>query len=326
MKARFPARAVRTQGATDGVRSGVLGAGRPGFTLIELLVVIAIIAVLLGLLVPAVQKVRTAAARLSCGNNLRQIGLGLHGFHDTEGAFPPGLQDNMDAPYPLLSWMGRILPYVGQDALWAQTEQAFQIDPWLTGNPPHVGIGIVLALYQCPASSVPPLALLDDGSYGALGCYRGVNGTNMLASDGVLYRNSAVRITDVSDGTSNTLMVGESLSVNDGTQSHGFWYNGTGLSDGTRLFGSPEVGLGVREVNIVSGQGGPNGACPPGPYAFGPGSVQNRCDFFHFWSLHSGGANFLAVDGSVHFLSYAADAMLPALATRAGGEVAAIDY
>src|SRR5256885_2343285 len=94
--------------------------GRDAFTLIELLVVLAIIAVLMGFLLPAVQKVRDAAARIRCANNLRQIGLAAHQFHDSKGRFPAGMrwQGGKD-PYRLSSWLTHLLPYVEQSSLWA---------------------------------------------------------------------------------------------------------------------------------------------------------------------------------------------------------------
>jgi prepilin-type N-terminal cleavage/methylation domain-containing protein len=300
--------------------AGMYPARRPGMSVIELLVVIAIVAVFIGLLLPAVQQVRNSAQRISCGNNLHQIGLGLHAYHDTYSAFPPGMRNDTSAPFPLLSWMGRLLPYVEQQALWMQTERAFSIDPLLTGNPPHVGESTPISLYRCPSSGLPAIVQLEGGTTVALGNYRGVAGTTMSAGDGMLFRDSDVRITDVKDGTSNTLMIGESMPLGNRELTLGAWYNGVGLGDGARFFGAPDVVLGVREINLSNGQGGVLGACPKGPYTFQAGKPGALCDVFRFWSQHPRGANFLAADGSLHFLTYSAETMLPILATRAGGE------
>jgi prepilin-type processing-associated H-X9-DG protein len=93
----------------------------------------------------------------------------------------------------------------------------------------------------------------------------------------------------------------------------GWWYAGHGQQVGS---GSGDMVLGVREIKVIHLRG-----CPIGPYSFGPGRLDNMCDLFHFWSLHSGGGYFLFADGSVRFLGYDANPILPALASRAGGEV-----
>jgi prepilin-type processing-associated H-X9-DG protein len=170
--------------------------------------------------------------------------------------------------------------------------------------------------------------------------YLGVTGTNAETRDGLFTANQRVRLIDVQDGTSQTLLVGErgfrsgALEVIDDTDDinnlrFGHWFSAPG-----QRHGSVGVVLGTRELNFGSGRSqlAWERDCPPGPYQFGPprrirdvtGSVREECDLFYFWSYHHGGANFLYADGSVHFLAYGADAVLPALATRAGGEVVAL--
>jgi prepilin-type processing-associated H-X9-DG protein len=117
----------------------------------------------------------------------------------------------------------------------------------------------------------------------------------------------------IRDGASQTIMVGERPPSTD--LEFGWWYAGSGQS---QLSGSGDMVLGVRELNkrIPS--------CDAGPYSFTPGRLDNQCDMFHFWSLHSGGAHFLMADGSVHFLRYDADPIMPALASRNGGEIVSL--
>jgi prepilin-type processing-associated H-X9-DG protein len=119
---------------------------------------------------------------------------------------------------------------------------------------------------------------------------------------------------DISDGTNTTLAVGERPPS--AYLDFGWWYPGWGQGKD----GSADMVLGAQERNST------NRACPPGPYQFLQGKVADPCAMFHFWSLHPGGANFLFADGSARFLSYEADTILPALATRAGGEIVADSF
>jgi prepilin-type N-terminal cleavage/methylation domain-containing protein/prepilin-type processing-associated H-X9-DG protein len=282
---------------------------RRAFTLVELLVVIAIIGVLLGLLLAAVQRVREAASRTRCLNNMHQIGLALHGYHDVHKALPRGVTspDSSD-PYPFMSWNTRILPFLDQDSLWAQAQQAFAVTPMFQKNPPHVS-GVVLPIFACPSD---PRSLAPSKFGEAFTCYLGVEGTNQFKHDGVLYLDSRVKFADITDGLSQTLLVGERPPSAD--QRLGWWYAGVGQNQD----GSAEMVLGALERNF--GRIEWESLCPPGPYRYGPGRLTNQCDAFHFWSLHIGGANFLFADGAVHFLPYARASILPALATKSGGE------
>jgi prepilin-type processing-associated H-X9-DG protein len=216
-----------------------------------------------------------------------------------------------------MSWLTRLLPYIEQDNLWRYTLAAYEFQPlWPYANPPHVGFGMQVSIYSCPADS----RTLDQQPthqdlMAALTSYVGVLGTAFDRPDGILFMDSKTRLTDIRDGTSNTIMVRERPPSADFW--YGWWYAGYGQAGS----GSGDMLLGARERNFG---GGYVSSCPPGPYHFTPGEIDEQCDLFHFWSLHPGGANFLMADGSVHFLTYDADAILPALATRAGGEPVAL--
>jgi prepilin-type N-terminal cleavage/methylation domain-containing protein/prepilin-type processing-associated H-X9-DG protein len=282
-----------------------------GITLTELLVVIAIVGILLAILLPAIQKSRDAAARTQCANNLRQIGLALHEYHNCHQSLPRGMSynDGKD-PFLYMSWHTRLLPFVEQAALWQQAENAYSQFPspfW--HSPPHPLNAVVLT-YACPADS--RTSATNPQGVG-LTAYLGIQGVDQNRKDGVLFVDSQIRFGAITDGLSNTLFVGERPPS--GNTLFGYWYAGWGNDkDGTA-----DMVLGVRALNIgLFGK-----TCPIGPYEFRPGQIQNNCDAFHFWSLHAGnGANFLFGDGAVRFLGYSANSIMPALATRAGNDTA----
>ncbi|MBY0231850.1 MAG: DUF1559 domain-containing protein [Gemmataceae bacterium] len=288
---------------------------RRAFTLVELLVVIAIIGILMGLLLSAVQAVRQAAARASCLNNLKQIGLALHSYHDANGGLPAGCspQDGSSGQ-PYLSWLARILPHLEQEALYKQSLVAFSSDPDIYSLPHFPVWERKIALYRCPADPLAQRLIQGNlnGRRTAFTSYLGITGTDFSKEDGLFFLGSATRFAEITDGLSNTLAVGERPSSADGTL--GSWYGGFGQD----LDGSANSHLGVREFNTYPG--GQYNNCPNGPYRYQRGSPPSLCDAFRYWSFHKGGSNWLFADGSVRFLAYSADSILPDLATRAGGE------
>lgn len=316
---------------------------RSALTLLELLVVIAMVAVLIGLLLPAVQKVRAAAARTDCMNNLKQISLALIQYHDGSGngRFPPAhSQDTTLTPeYPnrpghpdnwfYISWLARILPYVGQTQLHAFIRPG---EPaWWHPEPPIPGLryinGVPINLYRCPSDPVPktirmeayplPTSVEDI----ALTSYLGVDGSDQFSFDGILYVNSQVRMNDVTDGLSLTLMVGERPPPYGGLA--GWWFAGAGWYP---WFGAVDVVLGSNERIAINGA-----STPRSPQSFyQPGFLGDPEDWddphaWHFWSFHPGGSNFVFADGHVKFISYSITSPsndgLRTLATRNRGEV-----
>ncbi|MSQ94760.1 MAG: DUF1559 domain-containing protein [Gemmataceae bacterium] len=295
---------------------------RPAFTLIELLVVIAIIAILIGLLVPATQKVRAAAYRTQCQNNMKQMGVALHNYHGNYGRFPKGT-DTIWGDHWYLSWMGSILPFVEQNALGKTVDPEYRrsMSPWgywwspgWGGYAPHAALGMVVSIYRCPADVRELVSPIDMGNGNvtpiAFTSYLGVSGTNGSAYDGILYHKSTVRLTDITDGTSNTFMVGErppSLDL-----WFGWWYAGAGYDS----LGTGDVVLGSRDFGYANSMG-----CPTSKVGYQVGTVNNACDQVHFWSFHENGGHFLLADGSVRFVALTANTVLPFLCTRAGNEV-----
>jgi prepilin-type processing-associated H-X9-DG protein len=304
---------------------------------VELLVVIAIIAILIGLLLPAVQKVRDSAARTQCANNMKQIGLAQHNYHNTYNSFPCGVKYTF--PYYYYSWMAQLLPFVEQDGAWSQadtwsrgTTYAFQWWPWgdfwdNPTTPANPVLGVLVKTWTCPADRrtelVKQIDMSGNGDFQATAFTAylgnaGIQGDFGGEQDGVLdlkngYIEDPHRFADITDGSSNTIFVGErppSLDLY-----YGWWFAGAGF-DGSGL---GDVLMGAREVNYANALG-----CPPTKVGFQQGSLRDPCDQVHWWSLHTGGGNFLICDGSVRFYDYGMNKILPQLCTKDGGEV--VDY
>jgi prepilin-type processing-associated H-X9-DG protein len=287
---------------------------RTAMTLVESLIVLGILGTLIALLLPAVQAARQSAARVQCANNLRQLGLALHHFHDVNGKFPPGLTSKSTVnKYPFATWITRSLPYFEQAGAWQDAVAAYQLDPSPFHDPPHSTIAVPIAVLACPLDPrVRSVQVTRRNRLVALTSYVGVLGTDFVARDGILYFDSAVSMGQITDGNAHTVLIGERPPTSDCY--YGWWYTGYGQAGS----GSPDMLLGVRERNMVYDAALP--PCDSGPYHFQPGRLDDDSHRFHFWSLHSGGAHFAFADASVHFLRYASDAILPALATRGGGD------
>lgn len=326
---------------------------RRGFTLIELLVVIAIIGVLVGLLLPAVQKVREAASRMSCTNNLKQMGLALHSYHDAMSLFPPGYIDGNTSPNstpdndvgPGWGWASYLLPYLEQGNVYNQINFRAPI-----GTGVNAAVSqLPLKIFQCSSDSFPdafsvydsnfksPITKVASSNYvgcsGWLECFRGATGNIAVGQGddglggvfgpggrGLFWRNSRTRIADITDGVSNTIFVGERSSNH-----------------------APATWTGAV----------PGGRCPawmatmpPAPYSLPPGPAYDNADFGEamvlahcnathlpnadfpifdpdvFYSKHPNGANFLLGDGSVRFISSSVNpSTYQALSTIGGSEV-----
>jgi prepilin-type N-terminal cleavage/methylation domain-containing protein/prepilin-type processing-associated H-X9-DG protein len=242
---------------------------RSGFTLIELLVVIAIIAVLIGLLLPAVQKVRESAARAACQNNLHQMGLAMQMYYDSNKAFPPAFAKPSN-----YGWAVWILPYVEQDSLYRA------LQPTATTLSVNPNTTLPLAVYNCPSD--PDSAIINSH-------FRGYAKSNYAVSEQVSDGGSAIKMAAIKDGLSNTIMIGERDASN---QIGALWAGRDTATPGASV--ASVIGRPTWPINTKYGGGLP---CCSGDTAVG-------CTRFAWSSAHSGsGANFVFCDGSVHFLS-----------------------
>jgi prepilin-type N-terminal cleavage/methylation domain-containing protein/prepilin-type processing-associated H-X9-DG protein len=311
-----------------------------GFTLIELLVVIAIIAILIALLVPAVQKVREAAARTQCSNNLKQLGLALHNYHDEFGRFPPGrkslgsTEGNSIATYapdPVsynLHGLVLLLPYIEQEGLYRQfnlngassnflgSSLGYPMGGAVLATPDAIASGnaalsaTIISNLLCPADSGDP-RIAPNSHYspdGGAGVQAAKTSYDFIAdADGVGYynywrhqssatrhifgENNTTRFTDITDGTSNTLAMGEqTLATYNGMTSA--WAYAAWTSVGIDPVGAwngtfPAQGLNIWNYN--------NNAYPNN-------QVGQRASWYNAASLHPDGVNFVYADGSVHFI------------------------
>ncbi len=280
---------------------------RQAFTLIELLVVIGAIGILIALLLPAVQAAREAARRLQCQNRERQIGLALHNYHDVQNAFPPLLVvdwNPSNSPWPTgwWGWHVRVLPYLEQRPLYGQIDLRDDAVFKLAYYKPQTSQ--IIPTYLCPDDPFSEqLWRTDDWFQGPVAFahtnYLGCRGsTRDLPGNGTFPEvNVSVHIRDIKDGTSNTLHLGE-RPVDMGGE-WGWWAVNTGVD---------YHGLGDSVLDLSEG--------------LRPGTPGSNVDILHYWSFHPGGAHFLFVDGSVHFLSYTIDHHLfLAMGTRSGNEV-----
>lgn len=293
--------------------------GRHGFTLIELLVVIAIMAILMSLLLPAVQKVREVANRTRCENNLHQIGVALHSYHDQLGSFPPGYvwkEASPDDPAntsPGWGWATLLLPYLEQTALKNQ----FRLDLPIEDPTNDEGRTAALGVFTCPSDTAAGTFTVVDSTgvalahaatnsyaacFGALGEIADEPGNG----NGLFFRNSAIRFADMTDGTSTTIAIGERGAI----LTRAAWAGAVSQAVTQITPGSPSQS--VEEEEAPTQTLAHTGSHPLN---------DPKSDPDDFFSPHDAGVPFLFADGSVRLVRKGvAVPVIQALASRAGGE------
>ena len=316
---------LRQESRNDRLRSPAVPV-RPGFTLIELLVVIAIIAVLIALLLPAVQSAREAARRSQCCNNLMQLAITLQNYESSHETLPPGVVNDkgpiLDQPTGYhFGWLTQVLPYVDQKNVYNH----FNFNVGLYAAQNSSTRAILLQSFLCPSDSPNTrrsAAGIAMTSYA--GCHNDVEAPIAASNNGVLFLNSSVRVEDVTDGTSQTIFVGEKL--NDGLDQG--WASGTRAS--LRNMGSSRTtpsggGKILYEIADDDGDQGP----ASGPKAGTAKSATGNDELTFvgsFSSVHPGGSNYAFGDGSVRFLKTSMSRHIrKLLANRADGEMISSD-
>jgi prepilin-type N-terminal cleavage/methylation domain-containing protein len=332
---------------------------RSAFTLVELLVVIAIIGVLIGLILPAVQKVRAAAARISCANNLRQLGLAAISYHDRAGTFPPGVERpiaNAKNSPRQASLFVYLLPDIEQDVVYQRWNFADPAANW-SGSPALAAT--VIPILMCPAdNNIDNPQDRGNGQMAAMTSYGGNGGTRSMnpefaKADGIFHETGKlskplpgqkpIRLAQVTDGASNTILFGERYH-RDGAwnswlaapiipppnpplfpiETYGVW-----APVGPHAIADVTLS-GFTAINYVPPGWSPPPPVPP-PGVTPPPPPVPWADFFPYYQLrlaafgsgHHGGANFCLADASVHFVSESISlSVLQAYCTRSGDEVA----
>ena len=297
---------------------------RRGFTLIELLVVIAIIAVLVALLLPAVQQSREAARRVQCKNNLMQIGIALHNYEMRHECLPPG---SIDPSRPIrneakgyhVGWIVQVLPDLDNSSIYQRFNFSVGVYDPANNGPRAVKISSLF----CPSNS----AAVNQGSAATTyaGCHHDSEAPIDIDNNGVLFLNSRIRYRDIRDGASNTIFVGEHADIDplgwaSGTRSTLRNTSSIGVV-GTGLRPPTPAGVGLAPVPPVQA---PGGQAPP---AAAKDADAALVEVGGFGSMHAGGAQFVLGDGSVRFINQSINpSTFKNLGNRADGELPPGDF